>query len=66
MLRGIASTPVCPESYARAEIVAGRVGLEQEPTGGSSTAMPAHGSPAMNQIVYDAELACAVPVGLKR
>jgi hypothetical protein len=31
MLRGMAGTPVRPESYARAEIVAGRVGLEQAP-----------------------------------
>ncbi len=29
MLRGIAGSPVRPESYARAEIVAGRVGLDQ-------------------------------------
>jgi hypothetical protein len=29
MLRGISGSPVRPESYARAEIVAGRVGLEQ-------------------------------------
>jgi hypothetical protein len=29
MLRGMAGMPVRPESYARAEIVAGRVGLEQ-------------------------------------
>jgi hypothetical protein len=29
MLRGMAGSPVRPESYARAEIVAGRVGLEQ-------------------------------------
>ena len=29
MLRGAAGIPVRPESYARAEIVAGRVGLEQ-------------------------------------
>jgi hypothetical protein len=29
MLRGIAGAAVRPESYARAEIVAGRVGLEQ-------------------------------------
>jgi hypothetical protein len=33
MLRGMAGTPVRPESYARAEIVAGRVGLEQAPPG---------------------------------
>ena len=29
MLRGLAGTPVRPESYARAEIVVGRVGREQ-------------------------------------
>ena len=29
MLRGMAAAPVRPESYARAEIVPGRVGLEQ-------------------------------------
>ncbi len=29
MLRGMAGHPVTPESYARAEIVTGRVGLEQ-------------------------------------
>ena len=29
MLRGLAGAPVRPESYARAEIVAGRVGLDQ-------------------------------------
>ena len=29
MLRGMAGLPLRPESYARAEIVAGRVGLEQ-------------------------------------
>jgi len=29
MLRGMAGVPVRPESYARAEIVAGRVGLDQ-------------------------------------
>jgi hypothetical protein len=29
MLRGMTGAPVRPESYARAEIVAGRVGLEQ-------------------------------------
>ena len=33
MLRGMAGVPVRPESYARAEIVAGRVGLEQAPPG---------------------------------
>lgn len=31
MLRGMAGAPVRPESYARADIVAGRVGLEQAP-----------------------------------
>ena len=33
MLRGMAGAPVRPESYARAEIVAGRVGPEQAPAG---------------------------------
>jgi hypothetical protein len=33
MLRGMAGVPVRPESYARAEIIAGRVGLEQAPPG---------------------------------
>lgn len=33
MLRGMAGAPVRPESYARAEIVAGRVGLDQAPPG---------------------------------
>ncbi len=33
MLRGMAGAPVRPESYARAEIVAGRVGLEQAAPG---------------------------------
>jgi hypothetical protein len=33
MLRGMAGCPIRPESYARAEIVAGRVGLEQAPPG---------------------------------
>jgi hypothetical protein len=33
LLRGAAGVPVRPESYARAEIVAGRVGLEQAPPG---------------------------------
>jgi len=33
MLRGAAGAPVRPESYARAEIVAGRVGLEQAAPG---------------------------------
>lgn len=31
MMRGAAGLPVRPESYARAEIVPGRVGLEQSP-----------------------------------
>jgi hypothetical protein len=31
MLRGMAGAPVRPESYARAEIVIGRVGLDQAP-----------------------------------
>lgn len=31
MLRGMAGAPVRPESYARAQIVAGRVGLDQSP-----------------------------------
>ena len=31
MLRGLAGSPVRPESYARAEIVRGRVGREQAP-----------------------------------
>lgn len=29
MLRGMAGVPIRPESYARAEIVAGRIGMEQ-------------------------------------
>jgi hypothetical protein len=33
LLRGAAGVPVRPESYARAEIVAGRVGLEQAAPG---------------------------------
>jgi hypothetical protein len=33
LLRGAAGAPVRPESYARAEIVAGRVGLDQAPPG---------------------------------
>lgn len=33
MLRGMAGAPVRPESYARAEIVIGRVGLEQSAPG---------------------------------
>ena len=32
MIRGAIGVPVKPESYARAEIVAGRVGREQSPT----------------------------------
>jgi hypothetical protein len=32
MLRGMAGVPVRPESYARAEIVVGRVGREQAPS----------------------------------
>jgi hypothetical protein len=44
MLRGAAGLPVRPESYARAEIVAGRVGLEQAPPGrefdGDASARP--------------------------
>jgi hypothetical protein len=31
MLRGMAGAPVRPESYARAEIAVGRVGLDQAP-----------------------------------
>ena len=31
MLRGAAGAPVRPESYARAEIVVGRLGIEQAP-----------------------------------
>ena len=31
MLRGMAGAPVRPESYARADIVIGRVGMEQTP-----------------------------------
>jgi hypothetical protein len=31
MLRGMAGAPVRPESYARAEIQAGRVGPDQAP-----------------------------------
>jgi hypothetical protein len=31
MMRGLIGSPVKPESYARAEIVAGRVGLDQAP-----------------------------------
>lgn len=33
LLRGMAGAPVRPESYARATITAGRVGLEQAPPG---------------------------------
>ncbi len=33
MLRGMAGIPIRPESYARAEIVIGRVGAEQSPPG---------------------------------
>lgn len=33
MLRGMAGSPVRPESYARADIVAGRVGPDQAPPG---------------------------------
>jgi len=33
MLRGLAGAPVRPESYARADIVRGRVGLDQAPPG---------------------------------
>jgi hypothetical protein len=33
LLRGMLGAPVRPESYARADIVAGRVGLEQAPPG---------------------------------
>lgn len=33
LLRGMAGAPVRPESYARAEIVAGRVGIVQAPPG---------------------------------
>ena len=44
MLRGAAGLPVRPESYARAEIVAGRVGIEQSPPGrefdGDASAIP--------------------------
>ena len=31
MLRGLAGAPIRPESYARADIVTGRVGIEQTP-----------------------------------
>ncbi|HUK33012.1 MAG TPA: hypothetical protein VLV86_03815 [Vicinamibacterales bacterium] len=33
LLRGMSGAPVRPESYARAEIVAGRVGIDQAPPG---------------------------------
>lgn len=33
MLRGMSGAPIRPESYARADIVVGRVGLEQAPPG---------------------------------
>lgn len=33
MLRGMAGSPVRPESYARAAVTAGRVGLDQAPPG---------------------------------
>jgi hypothetical protein len=33
MLRGMTGAPIRPESYARAEIVVGRVGSEQAPPG---------------------------------
>jgi hypothetical protein len=33
MLRGMAGAPVRPESYARATVVAGRLGMEQSPPG---------------------------------
>ena len=33
MLRGMAGFPVRPESYARADIQAGRIGLQQSPAG---------------------------------
>ena len=33
LIRGMTGAPVRPESYAKAEIVAGRVGLEQAPPG---------------------------------
>jgi hypothetical protein len=33
MMRGLIGAPIRPESYARAEIVLGRVGLEQAPPG---------------------------------
>jgi hypothetical protein len=32
MIRGAVRAPVCPESYARAEIVVGRVGRDQSST----------------------------------
>ncbi len=33
MLRGMAGAPIKPESYAKADIVAGRLGLDQSPPG---------------------------------
>jgi len=33
MLRGMAGAPVRPESYARATVTAGRVGMDQAPPG---------------------------------
>jgi len=33
MLRGMAGNPVRPESYARAQIITGRVGIDQAPPG---------------------------------
>ena len=33
LLRGAAGAPVRPESYARAQIIAGRVGMDQAPPG---------------------------------
>ena len=33
MLRGMTGAPIHPESYARADIAAGRVGLDQAPPG---------------------------------
>jgi hypothetical protein len=44
MLRGMTGAPIRPESYAKAEIVSGRVGLEQAPPGrefdGDASARP--------------------------
>jgi len=46
MLRGMTGAPVRPESYARAEIVVGRVGIDQAPPGrefdGDASAPPSH------------------------